>query len=78
MNGPEALREFERQLIPVRSIAAEEEAWRAYRAEILPADLEPRLVACVDQGYGAGYSAAMEAVRQVLTRVQNKALGSRA
>lgn len=74
MNGPQALTEFERSLISVRGVAANEAAWLTYRAEELPEDMAEDVLVKMHQGYSAGYDAAMKATRETLVKVQNVAL----
>lgn len=74
MNGPQALTEFERNLINVRGIAASNAAWEWYRAEELPTTLDPKDEAKMQQAFEAGYAAAMDATRRTLNKVQSVAL----
>lgn len=76
MTGTLALTDFERRLVAVRGIAAAEEAWEKYRAEDLPAGLDPKDEAKMHQAFSAGYDAAMKATRETLVRAQNTALGT--
>lgn len=74
MTGSEALTEFERKLLPVRGIAGANAAWDTYRAETLPAGLDPTRETALRQGFDAGYASAMAATRRALTEAQNSAL----
>lgn len=69
----EALRRFEQQLIPVRTVAGNEECWRLYQQDMLP-DLAPDKEVAIHQGFSAGYDAAMAQVRRILTAVQTESL----
>lgn len=74
MTGTEALNEFERLLIPERTTAGLGVAWLRHESENLPVDMEPRARALVEQGFEAGYDAAMSRVRSILSSVQTRAL----
>jgi hypothetical protein len=70
----EALRVFERRLIPLRTTAGSEERFHQWAAATLPESMDERAQAPVHQGWDAGYSAAMDAVRQLLAQCQTEAL----
>lgn len=78
MTGGEALRRFEAGLLPVRTIAGNNEAWERYRSQWLPQDPDSRgkqaLTQVIHQGFDAGYDAAMAEVRRILATVQSAAL----
>jgi hypothetical protein len=75
MTAQGALRRFEERLIRLRSFAAMDEAWAAYRKEWLPgAEKLPSAEAMeplVQQGFDAGYAAAMTLTRIAMTEVQD-------
>jgi hypothetical protein len=74
VNGNQALTEFERRLIAVRSTAGAGEAWSAYKADVVPQGMEPGREALIGQGFDAGYAAAMKCVADRLADVQTMAL----
>lgn len=75
MTPKAALRLFEERLVRLRSFAAMDEAWAAYRKEWLPAvEKVPSFEAMeplVQQGYDAGYASAMALTRIAMTEVQD-------
>jgi hypothetical protein len=76
-SGSEALRRFEQRLIPARTTAGQVEAWEAYRADWLPSDDKVAAEAftpLINQGFAAGYDAAMARVRAILGSVQSEIL----
>lgn len=73
--GSEALRRLEQRLIPARTTAGQVEAWEAYAKEWLPDYGEPTSpYSQINQGFAAGYDAAMARVRGVLAEVQSDVL----
>lgn len=64
------LREFEQQLLSQRSTAASRESWKEYADDLLPSGNHPQ----IQQGFEAGYDAAMNRVRRMLTTLQGQAL----
>lgn len=78
MDANETLHRFEQKLVPVRSIAAADAAFAKYAREMLPgeADQDHHLNVLVQQGWDAGYAAAMQAVAALLNELQTEALRS--
>lgn len=73
MNGSEALRVFERKLIPARTIAGTNQALERYMGDELP-PMSGRDSVLVEQSFHAGYDAAMAQTRRILAEVQTEAL----
>lgn len=67
------LTEFERRLIPLRTLAGQAEAREHYAKEELPAGIDNELPLIL-QGYDAGYTAAMNRVRSLLNDLQTIAI----
>jgi len=76
MKATEALRLLEQKLIPARTIAGCDAAWEVHRRDELPefAGEAAPMLPLVQQGFEAGYAAAMSAVRRLLAEVQTTAL----
>lgn len=77
MTPSEAIRRVEQKLVSARTIAASEHAFEKYAKDMLP-DMK-EVSACnehalIHQGFDAGYSAAMDAVRAILIPIQSEVL----
>ena len=65
------LYEFERRLIPLRSIAGSNEALAKYQST-LPA-MMPTQMQLISQGFDAGHAAAIAVVRDILRQLRRAA-----
>lgn len=74
MTPIEALRRFERALIPIRTTAGQVESWEDYRTDWLPLGTDPKDENLIAQGFAAGYDAAMNRVRATLAGVQTQTI----
>lgn len=73
-----ALREFEQAFLSQRTQAANTESWEAYRKDTLPAPRphypdDERVLSLINQGFDAGFDAAMNRVRMLLYTMQANA-----
>lgn len=71
MTGAAALREVERRLVSIRSIATQADQLEQYQADMLPEGPVPALL---EQGYAAGYGAAVRLVAAALGDVQTQVI----
>jgi hypothetical protein len=70
VNAVEALRQIEAGLISRRQISTVNHEFSEYAAEVLPANYPP----AIQQGWDAGWAAALRSVTSLLVGVQSEAL----
>lgn len=67
------LREFEQRLLSQRNTAANVESWEQYAKDMLPGGVN-RGHPLVQQGFEAGFDAAMNRIRRLLAELQSEAI----
>lgn len=69
MTAAGTLREFEQRFLSQRTIAANRESWEQYAGDMLPLTEAPDPK--IQQGFEAGFDAAMNRVRVLLMNMQD-------